>query len=95
MATVEVRLCAALPRWVLSTDPHVRINGGIRHRLTKAPIVESVPAGPLVVEFTCFDERQRRPRVFRCDVEEGDAVRLRYRPALIASYLRNGQVRRE
>jgi hypothetical protein len=103
MATISIRLSCVLPRWALSSDPHVRINGGPPLRLTKEATVAEVPAGPFEVAVSAWhpgalpseEAAASRTRRFRAEATAGERVMLRYHPAWIASYMFRGRLRRE
>ena len=102
VATVSIRLRSAMVRWMLSTDPYVRVNGGTPTRLTKAPIQFELPAGTVDVEVALFKsghtsvERRWNPITrFVAEIAQDERLRLWFHPALFNSYVRRGHLRRE
>ena len=103
MATVSIRLRSLLPRWMLATDPHVRVNDGPPKKLTKSPVEFEVTAGTIRVEVVLFrsghgaPERRWSNPTSRWgeDLVEDVQVRLWFHPALFNSWCRRGHLRRE
>ena len=103
MATVSIRLRSLLPRWMLATDPYVRVNDGLPQKLTKSPVEFEVPAGAIRVEVALFrsghgaPERRWSNPISRWteDLVENGQLRLWFHPALLNSWWTRGHLRRE
>jgi hypothetical protein len=103
MATVSIRLRSLLPRWMLITDPYVRVNDGPPKKLTKSPAEFEVTAGAVRVEVTLFrsgqggaEGRWSNPiSRWTDDVDEDGRLLLWFHPALLNSWCRRGHLRRE
>ena len=102
MATVTVRLRTLLPRWMLSSDPHVSINGGRPIPLTKAPVVSDVPDGFFTVEVGNWATSHESPpgrwsnpvSHYEGSTDARRRADLTYHPAIVSSYMRRGRLRR-
>ncbi len=104
MAMVSIRLRSLLPRWMLATDPFVRVNGGPPKKLTKSPVEFEVTGGAVRVEVALFrsghgagEGRWSNNPISRWteDVAEDSQLRLWFHPALFNSWRRRGHLRRE
>jgi hypothetical protein len=103
MATVSIRLRSVLPRWMLATDPYVRLNNGPPKKLTKSPVEFEVTTGTVHVEIALFRsghstaERQWSNPISRWteNLDEDGQLRLWFHPALFNSWCRRGHLRRE
>jgi hypothetical protein len=103
MARVSIRLRSLLPRWMLATDPYVRVNEGPPMKLTKSPVEFEVTGGAVRVEVALFKsghgavERGWSNPISRWteDVDEDSQLRLWFHPALFNSWRRRGHLRLE
>ncbi|MEQ1702517.1 MAG: hypothetical protein ABMA25_20605, partial [Ilumatobacteraceae bacterium] len=100
VARVQVRLRSVLPRWILATDPYVRVNDGEPRRLTQAPVEFEVPAGQVHVEVTLFapgtdDSWGGGPAEYTEQVDADDVLRLSFHPSWLSSSMRRGHLRPE
>lgn len=102
MATVTVRLRGLVPRWMLSSDPHVSVNGAVPAALTKAPLVVEVPDGFFTVDVTVRESGQSGPKGrwsnpishYEGSAHDGQRADLTFHPAYFSSYMRGGRLRR-
>jgi hypothetical protein len=102
VATVSIRLRSLLPRWMLATDPYVRVNDGLPKKLTKSPVEFDVTPGPVRVEVALFrsghgevEGRWSNPiSRWSEDADEDTQIRLWFHPALLNSWCRRGHLRR-
>lgn len=103
MTTVCVRLACMLPRWALSIDPHVVVDGRPPVRLGKSPVCVDVDCGSSTIVVLPSRERRNEswPHAFSPAVELGldlapdEVVAVRYRPSPIQAWLFQGRLRRE
>ena len=103
MTTVSIRLRSLSPRWMLATDPYVRVNDGPPKKLTKSPVEFEVTTGAVRVAVALFRsghgavERRWSNPISRWteDVDEDGWLRLWFHPALLSSWWRRGYLRRE
>lgn len=102
MATVTVRLRTLLPRWMLSSDPHVSINGATPVPLTKVPVTVDVPDGFFTVDVAVRESGFKSPEGrwsnpishYEGSAHEGQRADLTFHPACSSSYMRRGHLRR-
>ena len=95
MPKVSVRLVCLSPRWALSCDPHVQVNGGPPTRLTKAPVTFDLPDGPYEVVVHPWDEGW--PGRGRGCAETGvatgdDHIRYRFHPSFMKASIMRGHL---
>ena len=103
MPVISVRLSCLLPRWALSSDPHVRVNDSPPRPLTKTPAVFEITAGPYTVEVTSWrpgtfgsaDRPSITGRSASGVIDDGDQIAYRFHPAYFNSWMRKGHLRRE
>lgn len=103
MSLISVRLTCLLPRWALSSDPHVRVNASPPRPLTKTPVEFEVASGDYVVEVTSWrpgtfgsaDRPSFTGRGAAGVIDDGEHIAFRFHPAYSQSWLHKGHLRRE
>jgi hypothetical protein len=91
-------LHCVLPRWALSSDPHISVNDATPIRLDKAPTTIEVLPGRVCIAAAPWREDltgngvQRRVTVLNLDVDPGADVRVAFRPAFHQSWNWRGRL---